>query len=266
MPDIIHPALLAALGLATVLIFFFMLWLWQRRFGDASIVDVFWSWSIGLLALLYAGLGSGAVWPRVLLALLVGLWAMRLATYLGMRYAGKSKEDERYTQLRQEWGDQQQWKMLRFYCFQGIASWVVALAFLPIVYSAGTPHWLLLALAGGWWLFAVFNESLADAQLLAFRKAENKGKVCQVGWWRYSRHPNYFFEWLHWCCYPLLAICAGWWGLLALIAPVFMYIALTRLTGVNANEEHTRSSRPGYADYVQNTNAFFPGRPASSAE
>lgn len=253
-----NPVILSAIGLAVMAVFFFVIWLWQRCHGDASVVDVFWSWSIGLLAIIYAALADGATPPRVLVALLVGLWAMRLATYLGMRYAAKEKEDERYTQLREEWGSQQSWKMLRFYWFQGLVSWVVAMSFLPMVLSDSTPHWVFIGLAIVLWLFAVFNETLADAQLQAFRTQQNTGKVCTKGWWNYSRHPNYFFEWLHWCTYPLLAIGTGWWGLAALIAPVLMYITLTRLTGVNSNEEHTSSSRPEYAEYKRNTNAFFP--------
>lgn len=253
-----NPVILAGLGLLVMAVFFFVIWLWQRKHGDASIVDVFWSWSIGLLAILYAALADGAIVNRVLIALLVGLWAMRLATFLGMRFAAKTKEDERYTQLKEEWGKQQDWKMLRFYWFQGLVSWIVAMAFLPIVFAPATPHWVFLLLAVGLWLFAVFNESLADAQLQAFRSEDNKGKICKKGWWNYSRHPNYFFEWLHWCTYPILAVTAGWWGFAALIAPVLMYITLTRLTGVTSNEEHTGSSRPGYDDYKRTTNAFFP--------
>lgn len=255
---------LALLGLIVTLTSFCAVWLWQRKHGDASIVDVFWSISIGQLALLYAILGTGALLPRMLLALLCSLWAMRLATYLGMRFAAKDKEDERYTQLREEWGDAQHWKMLRFYLFQGVASWTIALAFLPIAYSDFTPNWFWLVLALGIWFFAVFNEALADAQLQAFRTDKsNQGEVCKKGWWQYSRHPNYFFEWLHWCAYPLLAIGAGWWGLVSLIAPVTMYIVLTKLTGVNANDEQTGSSRPGHAEYVRQTNAFFPWFPKS---
>lgn len=257
--------LLASLGLVLMFVMFTLIWLWQRKFGDASVVDVFWSWSIGLLALVYAWLGDGALIPRIALALLCSLWAMRLATYLGTRYAAKSKEDERYTQLREEWGKSQDWKMLRFFWFQGIAAWGVAMAFLPIISSEYAPHSFFIVVGVAIWIFAVWNEAMSDAHLQAFRSdPNNKGEICKKGWWRYSRHPNYFFEWLHWCSYPFLALGAGWWGLASLIAPIVMYFVLTRLTGVTLNDEQTASSRPGHAEYVKNTNAFFPWFPKGS--
>ena len=109
------------------------------------------------------------------------------------------------------------------------------------------------------WGVGIGGESVADAQLSRFRgNPGNRGQVCQDGLWRWSRHPNYFFEWLHWFCYPLLAI-GGDWGWVALIGPAFMYWLLAHVSGVPPLEAQMLKSRgEAYAAYQQRVRAFFP--------
>ena len=112
------------------------------------------------------------------------------------------------------------------------------------------------------WLAAIAGESLADAQLNRFRAdPSNKGKTCRVGLWKFSRHPNYFCEWLVWVAYFVYALGSpgGW---MAVYAPALMYLFLTRITGIKATEEHAvRSRGEEYLEYQRTTNAFFPWWP-----
>ena len=110
-------------------------------------------------------------------------------------------------------------------------------------------------------LTGIAGEALADAQLKAFRTdPANKGKVCDVGLWAWSRHPNYFFEWFGWLAYPVIAISAGYgWGWFALLGPVFMYWILVHVTGIPPLEEQMLRSRgDAYRAYQSRTRKFFP--------
>lgn len=179
-------------------------WLWQRRTGNATLVDAVWAFGVGVSAMLLALLGQGANLPRLLLATLAGVWGLRLGLHL-LRRALHESEDGRYAHLRAHWGnDQRKW----FGFFMGQAL-LIALFALPLVPVAANPEGIFgisdfFAIAI--WLIAIAGEWQADAQLARFRaNPEHRGQVCRSGWWRYSRHPNYFFEWLHWFAYPLLA-------------------------------------------------------------
>ncbi|RZL57803.1 MAG: DUF1295 domain-containing protein, partial [Pedobacter sp.] len=111
----------------------------------------------------------------------------------------------------------------------------------------------------GIWIIAFFGEMIADKQLAAFKKdPNNMGKVCDTGLWNYSRHPNYFFEWLTWIAYFIFAL-ASPWGLLAIISPAIIFYLLMNVTGVPNNEEQNLRSKPiAYKKYQQTTSAFFP--------
>ena len=108
--------------------------------------------------------------------------------------------------------------------------------------------------------------AIADRQLRAFaRDPANKGKVCDQGLWAWSRHPNYFFEWLHWFSYVLLC----WqhpWGWLTVIAPLVMLYFILFVTGIPPTEKQALKSRPkSYRDYQRTTSPFFPWPPQSPA-
>ncbi|WP_058197235.1 DUF1295 domain-containing protein, partial [Xanthomonas translucens] len=177
-----------------------------------------------------------------------------------VRVFGDAHEDGRYRALREHWhGDQR--RFLLFFLGQAL---VVVLFALPLSMAAHNPlpqwsMWTTLALAT--WLLAVGGESLADRQLAAFRAAPgNKGKTCRRGLWRYSRHPNYFFEFVHWFAYVFLAVGSGalWVGIAAL-GPLLMFAFLYRVTGIPYTEQQALRSRgQDYADYQRSTSAFFP--------
>lgn len=250
------------IGLVACLAVFAGLWLWQCRSRRADWVDVAWAAAIGVLALAWAVTGDGSVEKRVLAVLVTGTWSVRLTRHLAVRLAGHAAEDGRYQALRAHWGSRQQIGLFAFFMAQALAAWLFSL---PAWVVADDPSdalsaWVVAGVAV--WLVGLAGESLADRQLAAFRGNEqNRGKVCDTGLWRYSRHPNYFFEWLHWFAYPLIAWGAPF-GWLAWLGPVVMLAFLYRISGIPHTERQALKSRgDAYRDYQRRTPAFFPGRP-----
>ena len=240
------------------------LWLWQRRSGRADWVDAFWAGSIGVLALVYAVFGDGALEKRVLIALVAGTWSFRLTRHLAVRLAGHAQEDGRYQAMRAYWGERAPFWLFVFFMGQALVAWLFAL---PAWVVANDPSgaldvWVVLGVLV--WFVSLAGESLADRQLAAFRaEPAHRGKVCQIGLWRYSRHPNYFFEWLHWFSYPLIALGAPqqW---LAWLGPLLMLLFLYRVRGIPYTEQQALKSRgEAYREYQRTTSAFFPWPPKS---
>ena len=234
-------------------------WLWQRRRANAGIVDVLWSAGLAGSAVVNAVFGTGAAAPRVLVALLGGIWGARLAGHLWIRVRGEP-EDGRYRALRGHWGNVQ-WKWLGLFQFQAL---LIALFSIPFAAAAANPstHGVWLAVALGFWNASVLGESLADHQLAQFRaRPENRGKTCRRGLWRYSRHPNYFFEWLHWFSYVALAVGApALW--LAASGPLLMYVFLRWISGVPHTEAQALRSRgEDYRQYQRSTSVLIPWWP-----
>lgn len=237
------------------------LYIWQRRLGDPGIVDVAWSLLVAAATVLYAGLGPGLFERKLAVVAVVIVWAARLAGHVAWRLA-QMPRDGRYVALQQEWGGSAERRMFYFYQMQALAA---VLFSLPILIALRNPHPLGLfdglgLLVG---ILAVVLESQADWQLTRFRQsADNRGSVCQEGWWRYSRHPNYFFEWTHWWAYVLFAVTWFPWGIATLLGPLLMWYFITRVTGIPPTEAQAIKSRgDAYRRYQQTTNAFFPWFP-----
>jgi len=256
-----YEILIYAAGGASLLMA--LLWLVQRRIGDASFVDAAWAGSVGLLAVIYAYFADGYLPRRVLVAALGAVWAFRLARYLLVdRVLQAEEEDGRYRMLRQNWGEKAQ--IYFFLFFQVQALFVFAFA-LPFFCAAANPHSGLTPgdYAGvGVWLIAVVGEGVADRQLARFRSdPAHRGKTCRSGLWRYSRHPNYFFEWVHWWAYVLMGAGSpcGW---ATLAAPAFMLFLLFRVTGIPYTEKRALASRgEEYRAYQRTTSVFIPWVP-----
>ncbi len=260
-----------AFGLACVFLCAAMTgaWFMQRATGNAGWSDAFWSLAVGLAGTALALVPvEGTDYPttrQLVVALLVAVWGIRLGSHIALR-SMQGKEDSRYAQFRVEWGDDFQPRLFRFLMIQAAAGAFLALSMLlaaqnPVV-EFRIQDWLaLLVLAIG-----IAGETMADAQLRRFASdARNKGKVCDAGLWAWSRHPNYFFEWLGWLAYPLFAVDlsgAHPWGYLALTGPAFMYWLLVHVSGVPPLEAHMLRSRgDAFRAYQRRVPAFFPRPP-----
>ena len=245
----------AALGMA-------LLWIRQRR-RNAAVVDVAWSFATGAFGVAFALMfGTGPI--RFVVAGIAAAWALRLGLHLADRIAHDTREDVRYRVLREEWGSRYGAYLFGFYQIQAL--WAVLFA-LPMLGAALDPSPLSLRVAAGAGLFLVswLGEASADRQLERFRRTASPGEVCREGWWKYSRHPNYFFEWIHWFAYPVL----GWNGAAGpwlWLGPLVMLFFLRRVTGIPLLEKHLVQSRgDAYREYQRTVNAFFPGPPRRSS-
>ena len=246
-------------------------WMVQQRTGNSGWVDTIWTFAVGLV-----GAGS-ALWPvgdaapnarQWLVAALVAIWSVRLGLHIAVRTAGIT-DDPRYAAFAREWGVDSPRRMFVFLQNQGFGS--IPLVF-AIFVAARFPQAALRIedYLGALILFTgIAGEALADAQLRNFRiDPANKRRVCDVGLWRWSRHPNYFFEWLGWLAYPVIAIPIAApldypfyypWGWASLLAPVFMYWILVHVTGIPPLEQQMLRSRGDrYRDYQSRTSMFFP--------
>ena len=242
------------------------------RTRNAGWTDVFWTFGTGAIGVACALIPlAGQSWPgprQALVAVLVAIWALRLGLYIALRVT-TSAEDARYVSLRQQWGEGFNGKAFWFLQAQAPAT---ALLCLSILVAARRPFPTALRLedvvGAAILAVAIIGETLADRQMRRFKAdPANHGRVIDTGLWGWSRHPNYFFEWLGWLAYPVMAIDltgaypAGW---LALAGPAFMYLILTRLTGVPPLEAAMlRSKGEAYRAYQARTSAFTPFPPSS---
>ena len=237
-------------------------WLVQLRTRNAGIVDAVWSVSMGASALFYAWVGSGSLVDRLAVAMLGGIWGSRLCLHIVARVLSEP-EDGRYKYLREHWHDNQ----IKFFGFFQAQAIVIVLFSLPFYAVAEntkdslSPYCVVGLVI---WLISIVGESIADAQLSAFRKdPKNKGKTCDVGLWRYSRHPNYFFEWIHWFAYVFLALGTplSIWAL-TWIGPIMMYASLMWISGVPFTEAQALRSRgDDYRRYQRRTSVLIPWFP-----
>lgn len=237
-------------------------WLVQLRTRNAGIVDAIWSFGMGASALYYAWISSGGFVSRTAVALLGGVWGFRLCLHILARVLSEH-EDGRYRYLREYWrGDQR--KFFGFFMAQGLLTALFSVPFYAVAENTrdSVTVWCVLGLST--WVVSVVGESVADAQLARFRKnPQNRGKTCREGLWRYSRHPNYFFEWLHWFTYVFLAVGAPFpaW-LLSLVGPILMLITLVWISGIPFTEAQALRSRgEDYRDYQRRTSMLIPWFP-----
>lgn len=243
------------------------LWIVDRRVHNAAIADVGWCYGLALVVMWYAVAASGEPARRLLVAAMVFMYAVRLGTHVLVDRVWNKIEDGRYRALRLRWGEQESFRMFWYFQLQAAA---IALFSLPPLVVMRNPHppFHLWDLAGVLlWIIAVTGEALADRQLAVFRgQSWNKDRVCRIGLWHYSRHPNYFFEWLHWWSYVVMALAIpnGNW-VLTLVGPVAMGVALLKVTGIPWSEAQSLVTRgEEYANYQRTTNAFFPWFPRRS--
>ncbi len=221
-------------GTAVIAAFMFILWLLHFPLRNAAVADVGWATGLALLALIYAVHGEGDSRRTLILLPMVVLWGLRLGFYLLFTRVNGQPEGGRYVELRRKWGSNIGLKFLLFFEFQALLCVLLSLPFLLALHdpSKGTPE--LENLGAGVWVVAFLGEMTADWQLARFKRdPKNKGKVCKAGWWGLSRHPNYFFEWLIWVSFALVASSAqyGYWGFLSPLLILYFPAARDRDPG-----------------------------------
>lgn len=244
-------AVLAAVAMA-------VFWALQVRIRDASHVDVAWAVLIACAALAYAVLADGDVAHRVLAAVLASIWGWRLGLYLLFNRVLGKEEDGRYQALREKWGENASRNFFLFFQFQ--AALVVFFSLPYALISLDPADGLGLVEWAGAAVWAIGNVGVitSDWQLARWRAdPANKGKTARHGLWSWSRHPNYFFEFVTWLGVALVAIAAPW-GWVSWAVPAVLLYFLFRLTGIPATEAQALRSRSDYAEYQRTTSTFVP--------
>lgn len=252
---------LLALGAGIALVLFTLTWAFATAVRNYGCLDVIWSLSIGVLAAVYGVMGAGSESRRILFSAAAVIWSFRLGLYILVRvWRHHPEEDTRYQTLRQRWPGP-----LRFLLFFELQAFIAVIFSLPFLLAAqdsrtqiGPLEILGLTIA----LFSTAAEAFADFQAQRWkRNPANKGKVLNIGLWRYSRHPNYFFESLVWCgfCLAALPLPYGW---ITVICPVLMLYFLLCVTGIPLSEKHSVESRgEAYREYQRTTSRFIPWPP-----
>jgi steroid 5-alpha reductase family enzyme len=249
--------MLQAWGLTAILML--ILWLIAVKTKNAGWVDVGWTLGLAVCVWFYALSTDGSALRHWLLALAVSFWALRLINHLLLRFITDGHEDKRYQKIRADWKSNQDFKFFFFFQFQALLDVVLSTCWLPSMRNT-TPGLHLLEIAGVLiWIIGFLGEILADHQLKVFKSnPANQGKTCQEGLWNYSRHPNYFFEWLMWVAYAVFA-CLSPWGWIAFLAVALMYHFLMNVSGVPLAEAQSLQSRgEEYHRYQQTTSMFVP--------
>jgi steroid 5-alpha reductase family enzyme len=266
-------AIVGALSLATSLA-----WAAEQATGNSGWIDTGWTFGLGAVCVLcvlvpFPSAPLSTAPRRVLVAIAVFAWAIRLGFHIASRTAG-IVDDPRYAALRKSWGprqaSRQMWLLGQK---QALVSIPLALSIFLAARNPAPALRLQDLLAALIFIAAIAGEAIADRQLRAFRRTAARGAVCDAGLWRWSRHPNYFFEWLGWLGYAVIAVDftgAYAWGWLALAGPACMYWLLVYVSGIPPLEEHMLRTRgDAFRAYQARTSAFFPlppGRIAAAVE
>lgn len=264
---LLSPVMIWMVAAAALAAGFALLFGWTRRIHNFGYVDVGWAAAFSGIGAWFALTGGAPGWRRIALAAAVGAWALRLAVHLGRRVAAHHPvEDGRYVALRRAWAEHLDLKMAAFFQAQAVSVLVLAA---PLYAIAGNPMpgWQPAELLGaGVVVLAITGEAIADRQLCGFqRRHPDRRQVCAEGLWRYSRHPNYFFEWLVWVGFALWAWPAPH-GAVGLVSPAIMLFLLLKVTGIRYTEEQLeRSKGEAYRRYRARTSAFVPWPPRRPA-
>jgi len=256
---------LILLGIGTAVMFAIMsaVWLFARRINNYSVVDGAWPLSFTVVALIFAIGAGGWPWRKLLMLATVSAWSLRLGFFLVRRiYSHHPHEDGRYAALRAEYAPRVERGFFRFFHIQGASVILLSAPFLLMALNPAEQFSPLELIGAGLWFLSLLGEAVADRQLSRFKRdPANRGKVCDRGLWRYSRHPNYFFESCIWFSFYLMSA-ASPYGIYTVFAPLFILYILLKVTGVPPAEAQSLKSRGDlFRAYQRRTSMFVPWFP-----
>jgi steroid 5-alpha reductase family enzyme len=247
-------------NLSSLALLMFGVWLLSLVLRDVSIVDVFWGLGFFVVATVSLAVTDNPPPRAWLIASLAWIWGLRLAVYLGLRKVGKP-EDYRYRALRESHGNKFWITSLGLvFGLQAVLIWVISWPLQLAPHDSG--EWNAWDIVGVmlWGIGFVF-EAVGDYQMARFKaNPANHGKVFSGGLWKYTRHPNYFGDFLVWWGLTLLAFAGGapWW---IIVSPLTISFLLIRVSGVTLLEKSLKQRSPGYEEYMRRTSSFFPWPP-----
>lgn len=245
-------------------IFFAIIWWVAKELDNWSIVDAFWAYFFSILCIQHLATHSFNLNnSTTILIILVLAWSLRLGTHLAVRiFKDLSHEDGRYVKMRQQWGRKLLFEMFQFYMLQALALTILCTPFISSIIHEDKSilpiHRVGIATA----ILGLLGEFVADRQLKNFKANSSRNEVCNVGLWAWTRHPNYFFEWLIWVGFALLSYNNDFYAIPGVICAGIMYYLLTRVSGVSMTEAHLLASRgESYRIYQATVPSFWPRKP-----
>jgi steroid 5-alpha reductase family enzyme len=254
-------------ALLIILVMMSLLWVASVILKNAGIVDIFWGTGFLIATTYYFLASDGDNLRRLILLICVALWSLRLSVYIAWRNAGKG-EDYRYRQFRKNYGEHRYWWISYFQVFllQGLLMWLISAPLLAAQYYGTEKSFGIIdIIAGAVWIIGFVFEAGGDYQLAVFKaNPANRGKVLNYGFWKYTRHPNYFGDAAVWWSYGLFSIAAGSW--LPVLGPVLMTFLIIRISGVSLLEKNLTGTKPEYIKYKSTTSAFLPWFPGKKEE
>jgi steroid 5-alpha reductase family enzyme len=246
-----------------IMIMMTILWIVSAAIKNVSIVDLFWGLGFVFVSAFYFFINNKGWNPRtILLMTLVSVWGLRLSAYLVWRNKGKG-EDYRYKEFRRKYGENRYWWISFFQVFllQGVLMWLISAPLLGAQFSGKEKTMGFLDLIGMlFWTVGFLFEAGGDFQLARFKSdPSNKGKVLNKGFWRYTRHPNYFGDSAVWWGFGFFSLAAG--SYLPALGSVLMTLLIIKVSGVALLEKSLKDQKPEYREYIEKTSAFLPWFP-----
>jgi steroid 5-alpha reductase family enzyme len=238
------------------------LWVISVLIKNVSIVDLFWGFGFVVSAIFFFIKTDGYETRKILLLVIVAIWGLRLSIYLAWRNIGKG-EDFRYAQFRKNYGEHRYWWISFFQTFllQGILMWLISAPLLGAMYNSGNYSLGILDfVAIAFWIIGLSFEAGGDFQLARFKSnPSNKGKVLNTGFWRYTRHPNYFGDSSVWWAYGLFCLAAE--SYIPVLGSILMTALIIKVSGVALLEKSLKDTKPQYKEYIEKTSSFIPWFP-----
>lgn len=248
---------LPLLSFACVSLVMIIVYFWALKIKNYGVVDIFWAFNFLIIAIIIWLLATGGESRKNVVFVFTVLWSLRLGLYLLKRVGGHLNEEEgRYKALRAEWSEG---KFFFFFQMQALSNVFLCIPFFITSLNPNENMNMMEYIGAGLWLICIIGEGVSDWQLQYFKKnPDNKGKVCEYGLWNYSRHPNYFFQFMLWISITVFSLSSPY-GWLSILCPISIGYLLFKVTGIPMTEEQAvRSRGEAYKAYQRTTSAFVP--------